>query len=416
MKWLKSIVLLFLFQVNAVYSWNIIISNNDYPVSQDLESLLASVFKTECDFEKSVPIYLVTDGEMLKNKLNEPESPNNDLQILLLNEVYNIEGSILVQKKINLCGLRHLFPEVLANLTAVTNVDLVERSGDKIQFNSNLPAALSNDNRVKLIFRGDDNRYPAFYAKCDIIALNNLSIYHHEQSQAYALYGAGCTQSTPYNVCEDVCGSITHLKNIKIEDMSGTHPFLLRIEDTSFFRADRSEFNFKHNDTASLAETSVLYLYWTGEIRIINSKIVNYGNRGRAISWEGIVYTAYDTVIKNITIDSHYGNASITGFYLTGFPSPEDFQLIIYSSLPYLQNIIFKQGITTAFYFEDNEFHLRASGSDGNRFEGNGTHCYGVPDGILSFVDGTVCTNAVPNTESVNTTQEYIDSDEIPLM
>ncbi len=403
MKKQLSIALLFTLQVSTAYPWDIK-AVNDYYINENFQSLLSSGLQEECDFEESLPVHLIMDSETLKSRLEGPYSSLDWYQILLLNDVYNIDRSVLVIQNIKLCGLRHWLPTVFANLTAIANVDLVERSSNSTQFYSSFPATLSNDNRVKLIFRGDNSRYPALYVKTVLIALNNLAIYLHEQSQAYALYGAGCTRTTPYSACEDALyETFTYLNNTKMEDLSGSHPFLLRTEDISHLFADNSEFNFKHNDTDASAETAALYLHWTYTVRITNSTIVNYGNRGRAIFWEGIAKIYPDNFIENTIIDSDYKNASIIGIYLTGYYITRDSSPFIYSYLPYFRNIIFKQGITTGFYFQDNSFYLRSTGSNGNQFNSNGTHCYQVPNGTISFIDGTICTNAVSPTGSPTT-------------
>ncbi len=414
MKCVYGVVLIFIFNASVVYGWGIR-TINGYHISEDFKSLLSFGLEEECGFEENLPVYLIMDGEALKNRINGPHSSFDWYQILLLNDVYNIDGSVMVEQNIKLCGLHHWLPEVLTNLTTIANIDLVETFGNNTQFYSNLPDALYDDNRVKLIFKGDNNEYPAFYVKAFRIKLNNLGIYLHEQSQTYALYGAGCTSRTPYYACESFKETITYLNNVKLEDLTGIHPFLLRTEDVSSLYADRSEFNFKHHDIEGLVETAALYLYWTGNVQFMNSTVTNHGDRGRAILWEGIVLIDYEVFIKNTIIDTVSENASITGFYLEGFLDTEENNFILRDSqLPYFQNITFKQGVTIGFHFLDTNFYLRPTGSNGNRFEGNGTHCYGVPDGTISFDDGTVCTNAVPITGSVNTTQEFTDPAAIP--
>ncbi len=371
MKELICIVLLFMFQVNVVYSWNVRIVNNRNTISQKPKYFLFSALKEECEFKEYFLIDVIIDGETLKNQLFYSKSNGFWHQILLLEEVYNIEENVLVRQSIKICSLRHWLSRILTDLTSVMSVDLIDHSHNNNQYTFSLPFSLCNNNRVKDVFNGDDPLYPALYVLLQV-QFNNFWIYHYRASQAYALYRANCKSRTPYFV-----------------------PEIVPDDEIQVYNCGK---NIRHHVDAEIPSVTSALFYKINAVIIENGTITNYDNNEQSIFWDGIAQTITSLYTKIITIKLYFGNESITGLYLTDYSNPNHKYNI--SSLLYLKNIIFKQGVATGFYFADIEFRL-SEFYDNNQFESDGAHCYGKFEGVLAFIDSTACTNNLIAAEEV---------------
>ncbi len=447
MKYLRNLILLLLANVSIVHGWNIR-TNDGGQVPYQYNFLFSKVLKERCLFNEDTPVYLVTKSTDLENRLNSEHVDSETYnQILLLNKEFILNQNIKSRQNIKVCGLRQWLVNVTYNIADILHADVVSREFQSVNeneiesgsgadniaenlninneqwqpFSTELFPMRDDENRVKLIIRGNTSDYPSFYGLANI-TLSHIILSQHGQSQSYALYGSGCTESAPYFALDAIEGVrncstsryvTTHLNNVKLEDLSGSHPFLLRTEEGSQLYADQSQFVFEHHDTENLVETYALHLYKPTGIGIKNSEITNYGERGRAIFWEDINSINSGAFLKNIIINAGSENASITGIYLANPLSSDESPTTIDTEFPLINGVVFKEGISIGFYFSDNNFHLRANGNDNNQFESNGMPCIGEPDGTLIFVDDTVCTNnpVTTTTNSVSSeTELYTDT------